>query len=172
MKSKVIPLWRIATDAPTYSADDLSGEGAKRSGGRWNAPGTPLVYTSSSRALACLETVVHIGGSAPPLPLNRYLVQLDVPMALWKQAVALDPSTLVGWDALPASTTSFDWGNAWARSKAQLLALVPSVIVPEEMNVLINPLHTDIHRLTARKIRRWHYDPRAVGHEDPRAVGH
>lgn len=167
MTSKVIPLWRIATDASTYSADDLTGEGAKRSGGRWNAPGTPLVYTSSSRALACLETVVHIGGSAPHLPLNRYLVQIDVPVALWKKAVALDGAELVGWDALPASKTSIDWGNAWARSKAQLLALVPSVIVPEEVNVLINPLHSDIHRLAAKKIRRWHYDPRALGQATP-----
>lgn len=164
MRSKVIPLWRIATDAATYLADDLTGEGAKRSGGRWNAIGTPLVYASSSRALACLETVVHVAGSAPALPLNRYLVQIDVPASLWKKAVSLDPAQLVGWDALPASKTSIDWGTAWARSKAQLLALVPSVVVPEEMNILINPLHPDLGKLTARKVRRWHYDPRALGH--------
>lgn len=139
------------------SKSEAIGRAVQRTG---DAP----VYTSSSRALACLETVVHIGGSAPPLPLNRYLVQIDVPMALWKKAQALHPSQLAGWDALPASKTSVDWGNAWARSKAQLLALLPSGIVPEEMNVLINPLHTDHHRLSARKIRRWHYDPRALGH--------
>ena len=54
-----ISVWRIATDTPDYTADDLSGAGARATGGRWNARGTPLVYASTSRALACLETVVH-----------------------------------------------------------------------------------------------------------------
>lgn len=163
MTSQVVQLWRIATDAATYLAEDLSGEGAKRSGGRWNAVGTPMVYTSTNRALACLETVVHIAGSAPALPLNRYLVQVDVPAALWRKAVVLEASTLVGWDALPASKTSIDWGTAWADSKTQLLLLVPSVVVPDEMNVLINPVHRDVRKLTAKKVRRWLYDPRAFG---------
>jgi RES domain-containing protein len=163
MTGKAVQLWRIATDAATYSAEDLTGEGAKRSGGRWNAVGTPLVYTATNRALACLETVVHIAGSAPALPLNRYLVQVDVPAALWRRAAALDPATLVGWDALPASKTSMDWGTAWANSRTQLLVLVPSVVVPDEMNVLINPLHPDIRKLSAKKVRRWLYDPRALG---------
>jgi RES domain-containing protein len=51
--------WRIATDTPDYEADDLSGAGAKQTGGRWNERGLPLLYASESRALACLETVVH-----------------------------------------------------------------------------------------------------------------
>lgn len=159
----VVQLWRIATDCATYLAEDLTGEGAKRSGGRWNSPGTPLVYTSTTRALACLETIVHIGGSAAALPLNRYLVQIDVPMTLWRKAAALERGDLVGWDALPASKTSIDWGSAWARSKEQLLLVVPSVVVPDEMNVLINPLHADVAKLRASKVRRWLYDPRALG---------
>lgn len=163
MTAPAVQLWRIATDSATYKAEDLAGEGAKRSGGRWNVPGTPLVYTSTSRALACLETIVHIAGGATALPLNRYLVQVDVPVALWKKAAALDPAKLVGWDALPASKTSIDWGTAWVRSNSQLLLLVPSVVVPDEMNVLVNPLHADAGKLRARKVRRWLYDPRALG---------
>jgi RES domain-containing protein len=53
-------VWRIATDTPDYEADDLSGVGAKGTGGRWNAIGTPLVYSSSNIALSVLEALVHL----------------------------------------------------------------------------------------------------------------
>lgn len=153
-----IALWRIATDTPQYEAHDLSGRGAERSGGRWNRPGTALVYASTSRALACLETVVHLG--ADSLPLNRYLVEISLPTDLWGQAVALDAAALVGWDAVPVGKASLDWGAAWVAGGRSLLARVPSVIVPEEMNVLINPAHPDAARLRAVKRRRWRYDAR------------
>ena len=52
--------WRIGTDTPDYAADDMDGIGAKMTGGRWNRKGTALVYSSSTRALACLETIVHL----------------------------------------------------------------------------------------------------------------
>src|SRR3712207_8444198 len=53
-------VWRIATDTPDYEANDLSGAGAKVTGGRWNEKDVPVVYASETRALACLETVVHL----------------------------------------------------------------------------------------------------------------
>ena len=77
-------LWRIATDTKTYESDDLSGTGAKSSGGRWNAPGDAVVYTSETQALACLETVVHL--NAGGLPLNRILVAITIPAAIWAAA--------------------------------------------------------------------------------------
>lgn len=151
-------LWRIAADTPDYEANDASGTGAKRSGGRWNRVGIPMLYASTSRALACLETVVHLGGS--DLPLNRYLVEIAVPKRAWESAVSLEQSQLVGWDALPHSKTSVDWGSAWALGKGSLLAKVPSIVVPEEYNVLINPAHADSTKLRVTKVRRWHYDAR------------
>jgi RES domain-containing protein len=156
--SAQVALWRIATDTPDYEAHDLSGVGAERAGGRWNRVGTLLVYSSTSRALACLETVVHL--ASRPLPLNRYLVRIVVPAAAWKAATVVDPAKLVGWDAEPAGAVSLDWGNRWVASKATLLARVPSVIVPEESNVLINPAHPDASIVQATKIRRWLYDTR------------
>lgn len=156
-----LAFWRIATDTPEFTADDLSGAGAERSGGRWNARGTPLVYASSSRALACLETVVHLGGGVA-LPLNRYLVRIEVPADLWAARSVFDASAHVGWDALPPGRVSIAWGGAWARAGAHCVAEVPSVIVPEESNVLINPRHPDARRLRASKLRRWLYDPRAA----------
>ncbi|HEY5411737.1 MAG TPA: RES family NAD+ phosphorylase [Caulobacteraceae bacterium] len=152
-------LWRIATDAPTYEAHDLSGKGAEKDGGRWNAPGLPAVYASQTRALACLETVVHL--NAGGLPLNRYLVQIDVPPGVWSKAEVLEPSALpVGWDAEPAGKVSIDMGSNWLKAKSSALLLVPSVIVPEEQNVLINPQHPEAGTITAQKVRKWTYDPR------------
>lgn len=155
----VVSVWRIATDTPHYTADDLSGQGAERSGGRWNERGTPLVYASGSRALACLETVVHLSGGLP-LPLNRYLVRIDIPPALWAARTVFNAAQNVGWDAIPAGRVSLAWGSAWAHAGTSLLAQVPSAIVPEESNLLINPLHPQAGALRARKLRRWHYDPR------------
>jgi RES domain-containing protein len=151
-------VWRIATDTPAYEADDLTGAGAKATGGRWNQAGAPMIYASESRALACLETIVHLNGGG--LPLNRYLVRIDLVDAAWASAATLDPSRLVGWDAEPAGRASIRYGTDWLRSARSLLLFVPSVIVPEERNILINPLHPDIAAVGATKIRRWTYDPR------------
>ncbi|MDQ2801463.1 MAG: RES family NAD+ phosphorylase [Pseudomonadota bacterium] len=152
-------VWRIATDTKSYEADDLSGAGAKDTGGRWNAVGDPLVYTSETQALACLETVVHL--NAGGLPLNRYLVSVTIPTAVWTDARTESPSSLpVGWDADPSGRASIQFGTAWIRSVASALLRVPSVIVPDEYNVLINPLHPDSRDIIASKIRKWLYDPR------------
>jgi RES domain-containing protein len=152
-------LWRIGTDTPTYQADDLSGRGAEATGGRWNAKGTPVVYASQTRALACVETLVHLNASG--LPLNRYLVAIEVSDAVWSASEQLELSSLpVGWDAEPPGLVSIDTGTAWLRSNRTALLVVPSVIVPEEFNVLINPGHPDSRSITATKVRRWLYDPR------------
>jgi RES domain-containing protein len=152
-------VWRIATDTPAFDADNLSGAGAKATGGRWNAAGVAAVYTSQTRALACLETVVHL--NAGGLPLNRYLVEVRIPDEVWANAQMTSSASLpVGWDAEPAGRTSIEFGTNWIRSGTSALLVVSSVIVPEEFNVLINPQHSDSARITAAKVRRWLYDPR------------
>jgi len=154
-------LWRIGTDAPTYEADDMSGKGAEMTGGRWNIKGAPAVYTASTRALACLETVVHF--NAGGLPMNRYLVEITVPDKVWAAALIESASTLpVGWDAEPPGKVSLDHGTNWLKAKSSALMVVPSVIVPEELNVIINPLHPDSAGITASKLRKWLYDPRLI----------
>lgn len=154
-----VELWRIATDTPTYGADDMTGTGAKLTGGRWNRPSNPLIYATTSISLAVLETIVHLGTGA--LPLNRYLVRIDVPDSVWESASpfpALD--SVVGWDAEPAGVTSLDFGDAWLADQKTALQLVPSVLVPEEWNVLVNPSHPDASRIKATKVRRFVYDAR------------
>ncbi len=71
-----------------------------------------------------------------------------------------DPSTNIGWDALPEGLVSIDWGTNWAISGISLLAQVPSVVVPEEPNIIINPKHPGASILVATKLRRWTYDAR------------
>ena len=154
-------VWRIATDTKDYEADDLSGAGARVTGGRWNDKGVAMVYSSSSRALACLETIVHL--NAGGLPLNRYLVQIDIPAPVWAVAKVETTNSLpVGWDAEPCGRASSAFGSAWTAAKSSALLLIPSMIVPEEINVLINPTHPDAAGITARKIRKWLYDPRLL----------
>jgi RES domain-containing protein len=80
---------------------------------------------------------------------------------LWNAARVETATTLpVGWDAEPASLTSVDLGTAWARASTSLLLSVPSAIVPEEANILINTRHPDAARIKATKVRKWLYDPR------------
>jgi RES domain-containing protein len=154
-------VWRIAAETTSYGSDDLSGQGAEKTGGRWNRKGTPVVYASGSIALAYLETIVHLSG-LDPLPLNRYLIKIDIPAAAWKARTIFDTAMHVGWDALPAGLVSLDWGTEWLRSCKSLVAEVPSIVVPDEFNILINPRHPDAENLIAKKIRRWNYDARLM----------
>jgi RES domain-containing protein len=152
-----VAVWRIAVEAPAYTVNDLSGMGAKITGGRWNSVGVPVLYCATTIALATLESVhtLRSGG----LPFNRYLVRIELPDATWnaRQALDLPPG---GWDTIPAGMTSRGAGDAWLASLESALLLVPSVIVPEECNVLINPKHPDAAGVHASTLKRWHYDPR------------
>ena len=155
------PFWRIGTDTKDYTAEELSGKGAEKAGGRWNPPGSPMVYASATRALACLETIVHL--NAGDLPLNRYLVEITVPESLLAAAERRSVADLrIGWDAEPPGKDSVDFGEAWLKSARTALLLVPSVVVPEEQNLLINPRHSDAGAVIAAKVRRWTYDPRLL----------
>jgi RES domain-containing protein len=154
-------VWRIASDTPSYEADDLTGAGAKLTGGRWNEVGLPVVYASETRALACLETIVHLNAGA--LPLNRYLVEVSIPDDVWSGARQERAARLpVGWDAEPAGRTSIQLGSDWLRAATSALLVVPSAVVPEEYDILLNPVRPDSSRIVARKVRKWLYDPRLI----------
>jgi RES domain-containing protein len=151
--------YRIGTDTRDYEADDLSGKGAENTGGRWNEKGVAVVYAAESRSLACLETVVHL--AAGSIPLNRYLVEISIPDPVWAAARRETPTSLpVGWDAEPAGRASIRFGTAWLRSGSSAILVIPSVIVPEERCVLVNPAHPDSTGISAVKLRRWTYDSR------------
>ncbi|MDY0071939.1 MAG: RES family NAD+ phosphorylase [Thauera sp.] len=157
-----VRVWRIGTDTPAWTADDLSGTGAKITGGRWNRAGKSVVYASSSPALACLETIVHLGAAA--LPLNRYLVAIDIPEEVFARRLQFEElapaAQRVGWDALPPGRVSLELGDAWLTACRSAMLELPSVIVPEDRNLLINPAHPDATAIKATKLRRFEYDCR------------
>jgi RES domain-containing protein len=159
-------IWRIATRGPSWAADDLSGNGSARSEGRWNSPRVPVVDASAITALACLETVVIGAG----LPVRRWLAAIDVPQLYWQARTALTPEDLSGWEARPSGATPSGWGDRWLASHTSLLAAVASVIVPEQRNVLINPVHPACASLVAHVVRPWNDDSRLLPGRDNATV--
>jgi RES domain-containing protein len=152
-------LWRISKETPDYKAADLTGGGAKAMGGRWNRKGTAVVYAASTIALATLETLAHLGDNIPIR--NAFLVSIVVPASVWAARKTVGAASLPAtWVAEPPGATSIDFGDAWLRSGAGALMLVPSIIVPEEYNVLINPAHPSTAQLTSAVTRQYIYDPR------------
>ena len=128
-------VWRIVKEK--YAEAAFSGEGARRAGGRFNRPGTPVVYTSESLALAQLEILVN-------LPTDRLLASY---VAFWAElpdrwVATLDREELPeGWRDAPAPTSVRELGERWIESRRSLALRVPSAVVPAEDNVLINPRH-------------------------------
>jgi len=150
-------LWRIAAETRRYGADDLSGAGAARSPGRWNDDGQPALYAAPTIAMAVLETAAHIDDAG--LPLNRYLVRIEVPDDVWAARDVMDVSRLpASWAAIPAGHVSVQAGAGWLRGMHAAILQVPSVIIPEEPAVLINPLHPEAKRLSAKIVRLFEYN--------------
>ncbi|MFJ3460381.1 RES family NAD+ phosphorylase [Achromobacter spanius] len=162
-----VSLWRIGTTAGKYRADDLSGAGAAAVGGRYNSPGTPVVYASASVALAVLETVVHFAARASE-HANRYLIELAVPNGLFEARQSLSLAQLQDdypfWDAVPFAEASQAVGDNWVASGVSALLELPSAIVPyrgvPDCNYLINPAHPDAENIVVVRRERFVYDPR------------
>jgi RES domain-containing protein len=155
-----VHVYRIGTDTPDYTAEDLSGVGASLHPGRWNTKGQPVVYTASSRALAALEVLVHLG--VGDLPLNRYLVEIALPRRAWDARAVCDPAAQPGWDAQPPGRVSITWGASWLTRGVTLVAEVPSVVVPAEKNFLLNPSHPDSAALRVVSKQRFLFDHRLL----------
>lgn len=138
----------------------MAGKGAAHKGGRWNAPGEHVTYASTSISLAAWETRAHLGRSGAQLPFNRFLVRIDVPDSVWAGRTQFPRPLPVGWNAIPEGAVSRSIGSAWLTAGASALLVVPSVIIEEEDNVLINPAHPDARELVPEKVRRFLYDHR------------
>jgi RES domain-containing protein len=135
----------------------MTGAGAAYSPGRWNKQGEMVVYAASTLAMAVLETAAHIDDSG--LPLNKYVIEIDVPDDVWAVRLVMPAAALqVGWDAIPHGMISVDAGSAWYTAGAHAIIELPSVIAPEETIVLINAQHPDSQRMVARATRRFQYN--------------
>ena len=134
----------------------LDGEGARLYGGRWNSPGVAAVYLAESRALAALEILVHAPREA--LRLNWIVIELEVPDA-WIDNV---PSSKLptAWRLQPSSRQAQIFGTRWLQAYQNLSLLLPSVVVPEEHSLLLNPLNPHIRDLKPGKPQPFSFDPR------------
>jgi RES domain-containing protein len=152
-----VKLWRIAAETRTYATTDLSGNGAATRPGRWNDYKEPVIYCAPTIALAVLETAAHVDDTG--LPLNKFIVEIDVPDNVWGRRETLDVAMLPpAWAAIPAGRASVAIGSEWLSSLRSAILMVPSVIIPEELAALINPKHGDATVITARALRIFEYD--------------
>jgi len=135
-------------------ASAFSGEGGLHAAGRWNSLGTRIVYASSSVALACLETLTHM--RTPRRLEERWLFAIEIPDTQIEELARLPK----GWDAEPAGAASRAVGDEWAAKQRSVALLVPSAIVPVEVNALINPFHLDFRFSWVMPPSRFRYDPR------------
>lgn len=139
---------------PAHAASALSGEGARVFGGRWNPPGRACVYTAESRALAVLEMLVHLTGRSRALPYR--LLTVEVPDDSLVGTLQLP----AGWGATPGGRASQGLGEDWLRSGEAVALRVPSVIIPEEFNLLLNPLAPGYERVRVLDERDFQLDLR------------
>ena len=143
---------------PSPRAEDLSGEGARRYGGRWNSKGVPLIYAATSASLAVLETLAHI--SLDVFPENLVMVTLEVPET---SVQSLDKDQLnENWASYPASSEVNEIGDAWVKEEKTLGLLVPSAILPQENNLLINPRHPQAGKVKIVDITPYRVDQRLL----------
>ena len=147
--------WRISNHS------DLSGEGGLRYSARWHTKGLPVVYLAASPAGAMIEILVHLELSEDNVPLHYQLLEVSLPEALVIEE--LQPESRrhqAEWKLDLAYTRSL--GDTWLRSRASAIAKVPSAILPETWNYLLNPLHPQFNEITIAKTTSALYDPRLL----------
>ena len=137
-------------------ADDLTGEGAKLFGGRWNNKMVSCVYTSESRALAVLEFTVNV--SMDEIPPTLSIVTLQIPVS---DSISFDENDLPeNWRTFPAPSSTKDFGSNLLLDSKYLIVKIPSVILSSEFNYLINPRHKHADKIVVNNIEDFAYDYR------------
>jgi RES domain-containing protein len=140
----------------TKYARDVSGEGARLHGGRWNHKLTPCIYTSESRALAILEYTVNVNVEDIPRALS--ITTFDIPD---KNILKLLPSDLPGdWKNAPAPASTKDFGTSVLHSLNYPIIKIPSAVLTQEYNFLLNPLHRESIKFAIADVQDFVYDIR------------
>ncbi|REJ76254.1 MAG: RES domain-containing protein [Acidobacteria bacterium] len=140
-----------------FAYDAFSGEGAYEFGGRWNSPGFRVVYTAESLALACLEMLVHLDHSAL---LSSYVyVEAKFNGRLVKNVEVI--TTLpADWHRSQGSIELQSIGDGWIGSGKSAILKVPSAVIPNSSNYLINPAHARFADIEMSSPAPIDFDPR------------
>ncbi len=153
----MIRTWRITDEK--YAAQAFDGEGARRYGGRWNHKGSRVVYNSDSLALATLEQLVHISTNMP-LP-SRVAIRVDIPDKVYR--VEIDARELPeGWRRTDGVKALRDRGTEWVLGSESAVLVVPSVVIPQEKNYVLNPNHPGFDKLHIHSPEPFTFDPRLL----------
>ncbi len=139
-------LWRISNYA------DLSGIGGLQASGRWHNKGKLIIYAAEHPAGAMLEMLVHVNWAT--LPKTFQLIAMDAAEPTTVDSTELPPN----W--MNDEQQCRNIGDAWLQAKSSLLRRVPSAILPDTFNYLINPLHPQIASLKIHKANKIPLDPR------------
>jgi RES domain-containing protein len=148
-----VRVWRICQKI--HQAFD--GEGARLCGGRWNRPGAAMVYASATLSLAALESVVHLDPEEEPE--NLVAVSAEIPENLRIRRIAIG-NLPQDWRQYPAPESLQEIGTAWIRSASTAVLAVPSAVIPQEWNYLLNPAHPDFKKIRLNKAKPFQFDPR------------
>jgi len=147
----------------TRFADDLTGEGARLHKGRWNPAGVPMVYTSSSVALASIECFVNV----PPVIVscsNFSRVDIFIPDDAPIEYVRIEDLS-GNWRDIPEPDFLSEIGRDWANKRDSLVLCVPSAaLCGHENNFLINPRHPRISDVRVLNVQPFTYDTRMLRH--------
>ena len=138
-------------------ANDLSGRGAEKAGGRWNSKGTAMVYTSETRALCTTEIAVHtpLGN----IPLDYVIIAIEIPNTVAVKEIKANELP-EDWKSLPHSHSTQEIGDVFVNSYEFLALKVPSAVVQGEYNYLINPGHKDFKKIKVKLIEPFDFDER------------
>ncbi|PIE00950.1 MAG: hypothetical protein CSA81_13205 [Acidobacteria bacterium] len=146
-----ITAYRLVPKKHVNSA--FEGTGARLYGGRWNSPGIAVVYTAESLALCCLEILVHLSSYKVLQEYVYITVHFD-------STFVVEAELVDGWNSRPVSSRSQAIGNQWVYDRAFPVLKVPSVIIPEGSNYLLNTAHPDFHKIKTGKPVTITLDPR------------
>jgi len=136
---------------------DLSGEGARLFGGRWNPKGVPVIYTSTHESLAALETLVH--SPISNLPDDLQIATLTIPDDIHIKKI--DKSSLPDlWHEFPSPPSLKAIGEEWTKTGKHLALMVPSAVIQSENNILLNPQHEASVAIHFEEIRPFRFDSR------------
>jgi RES domain-containing protein len=137
--------------------NDLTGAGAAKFGGRWHSKGQHVLYTAATPSLALLESIVHLSG----IVLDSYcLICLEIPERGIKQISVSELKK--DWGQYPSPDHLKINGDTFLRESKHLVLRVPSVLMPEENNYLINPVHPDFKEISIIYTRELSLDKRLI----------
>lgn len=135
--------------------DKLSGKGAAIMGGRWNSPGTEIIYTATNRALAMSEVAVHV--SFELLKDNYYMMEVELPDDFLE---VLSSSLPEEWNSFPYNESTRHIGDTFVIDNKALALRVPSAVVQGEWNVMINPRHKKFTKVKIKTVVPFRLDRR------------